>query len=83
MAIDFEKLVKDIVKPLVLNPDDVVVKILSETEDETIDIQLIVHPDDLGRVIGRGGRMASAIRTILYAGATLENVRVRLDIDSY
>lgn len=82
MAIDFEKLVIDIVKPLVVYPDDVAVKILSE-EDDQVAIQLLVHPDDLGRVIGRGGRMANAIRTILYAGATIENVRVRLDIDSY
>lgn len=82
MAIDFEKLVIDIVKPLVVYPDDVVVKILSE-DDDYLTIQLLVNPDDLGRIIGRGGRMASAIRTILYAGATIENVRVRLDIDSY
>lgn len=82
MAIDFEKLVKDIVKPLVVYPDDVLVKVLSEDDDSVL-VQLLVHPDDLGRVIGRGGRTASAIRTILYAGATLENVRVKLDIDSY
>lgn len=82
MAVDFEKLVLDIVKPLVVNPDDVVVKILSD-EDDIITIQLLVNPDDLGRVIGRGGRMANAIRTILYAGATIESVRIRLDIDSY
>lgn len=82
MAIDFEKLVNDIVKPLVVYPDDVVVKILSDDDNE-ISIQLLVNPDDLGRVIGRGGRMANAIRTILYAGGTIENTRIRLDIDSY
>jgi predicted RNA-binding protein YlqC (UPF0109 family) len=82
MAIDFEKLVKDIVKPLVVYPDDVLVKVLSEDDDSVV-VQLLVNPEDLGRVIGRGGRTASAIRTILYAGATLENVRVKLDIDSY
>lgn len=83
MAIDFEKLVKDIVKPLVVYPDDVVVKVLSDDNDDSVVVQLLVNPEDLGRVIGRGGRTASAIRTILYAGATLENVRVKLDIDSY
>ncbi|HPX72099.1 MAG TPA: KH domain-containing protein [Acholeplasmataceae bacterium] len=83
MAIDFEKLVLDIVKPLVVYPDDVVVKVLSDDNDDSVVVQLLVNPEDLGRVIGRGGRTASAIRTILYAGATLENVRVKLDIDSY
>ena len=83
MAIDFEKLVLDIVKPLVVYPDVVVVKVLSDDNDDSVVVQLLVNPEDLGRVIGRGGRTASAIRTILYAGATLENVRVKLDIDSY
>lgn len=83
MAIDFEKLVLDIVKPLVVYPDDVVVKVLSDDNDDSVVVQLLVNPEDLGRVIGRGGRTVSAIRTILYAGATLENVRVKLDIDSY
>jgi len=82
MAVNFEMLIKNIIKPLVMNPDDVVVKILDE-DDKNITIQVIVHSDDLGRVIGRGGRIASAIRTIVYAGAAKENKRVQIDIDSY
>ena len=82
MAIDFEKLVKQIVLPLVVNPEDVLVKVLSE-EDGHINIQLLVSKDDVGRVIGKGGKIASAIRTILYAGASKENKRVHLDIDTY
>ncbi|MDY0276662.1 MAG: KH domain-containing protein [Acholeplasma sp.] len=82
MAINFENLLKSIIKPLVTNPDDVVVKILSE-DDENISIQVIVNNDDLGRVIGKGGRIASAIRTIVYAGATKENKHVQIDIDSF
>ncbi|VEU81200.1 KH domain-containing protein [Haploplasma axanthum] len=82
MAVNFENLLKSIIKPLVTNPDDVVVKILSE-DSETVSISVIVHSDDLGRVIGKGGRIASAIRTIVYAGAAKENKRVQIDIDSY
>ena len=82
MAVNFEMLIKNIIKPLVMNPDDVVVKILDE-DDKNVTIQVIVHSDDLGRVIGRGGRIASAIRTIVYAGAAKENKRVQMDIDSY
>ncbi|HHT55494.1 MAG TPA: KH domain-containing protein [Acholeplasma sp.] len=82
MAVNFEMLIKNIIKPLVMNPDDVVVKILDE-DDKNVTIQVIVHSDDLGRVIGRGGRIASAIRTIVYAGAAKENKRVQIDIDSY
>lgn len=82
MAVNFEKLLKNMIQPLVTNPNDVVVKILSE-DSETVSIQVIVHSDDLGRVIGKGGRIASAIRTIAYAGASKENKRLQIDIDSF
>ena len=82
MATDFEKLVKQIVVPLVVHPEDVLVKILAEDETQ-LNIQLLVNEADLGRVIGKGGKIAHAIRTILYAGASKEGKRVHLDIDSF
>ncbi len=81
MAVNFEKLIKQIVEPLVVSPNDVRVTTLSE-EDNNIHIQLLVNEKDLGRVIGRGGKIASAIRTIIYAGASKEGVRIYLDIDA-
>ncbi|TNF08637.1 MAG: KH domain-containing protein [Bacillota bacterium] len=82
MAVDFEKLIKNMIMPLVVNPDDVLVKILS-SDEETITIQLLVNEADLGRVIGKGGKIASAMRTIVYAGASKEGKRVHIDIDSF
>ena len=82
MAIDFEKLVKNIIEPLVMNPDDIMVKTLSE-DDNLLTIQLLVNEADIGRVIGKSGKIANAVRTILYAGATKEGKRVHLDIDSF
>lgn len=82
MAVDFEKLIKQIVVPLVVSPDDVHVKTLSDEEGLT-HIQLLVNEKDLGRVIGKGGKIASAIRTIVYAGASKEGKRVHIDIDAY
>jgi uncharacterized protein len=82
MAVDFEKLIKNMIMPLVVNPDDVLVKILSNDE-ETITIQLLVNEKDLGRVIGKGGKIANAMRTIVYAGASKEGKRVQIDIDSF
>lgn len=82
MAVDFEKLIKNMILPLVVNPDDVMVKILS-SEDNTITIQLLVNEADLGRVIGKGGKIANAMRTIVYAGASKENKRVHIDIDAF
>lgn len=82
MAVDFAKLIKQIVTPLVVSPDDVSVKVLSE-DDQIIHIQLLVNELDLGRVIGKGGKIATAIRTIVYAGASKVGKRVHLDIDTY
>jgi uncharacterized protein len=82
MAVDFEKLVKNMIMPLVVNPDDVLVKIISE-DDDVIIIQLLVQESDLGRVIGKGGRIANAMRTIVYAGASKEGKRVQLNIDAF
>jgi predicted RNA-binding protein YlqC (UPF0109 family) len=60
------------------NPDQVAV---TETATErTAVIELRVAPDDLGRVIGKEGRTAKAIRTILNAASTRENRRVVLEI---
>ena len=67
---------------MAINPEDVLVKKLAE-DDFQIHIQLLVNKSDVGRVIGKGGRIANAIRTIIYAGASKEGKKVHLDIDSY
>lgn len=82
MAVNFENLIKQIVTPLVSHPEDVLVKTLSD-EGKKLAIQVLVNEEDLGRVIGKGGKIASAIRTIVYAGASKEGVRVRIDIDAF
>jgi len=82
MAVNYEKLIKDLVNPLVTHPEDLMVKKFSE-EDEMLTIQIIVHQDDLGRVIGKNGRIANAIRTIAYASASREGKRVTINIDSF
>lgn len=78
----FETLVKNLFVPLVIHPEDVVVKTISQ-EDILTTLQVLVNQEDLGRVIGKGGRVANAVRTIAYAAAAKEGKRVRIDIDSY
>ncbi len=82
MAIDFENLIKNIVTPLVQHPEDLMVKTLSD-EDDKMMIQVFVNSEDLGRVLGKGGRTASAIRTIVYAGASKEGKHIRVDFASF
>lgn len=81
MAINYEQLIADLIKPLVMNPEDVMVKKFSE-ENELLTIQVIVNQEDLGRVIGKNGRIANAIRTIAYASASKEGKKVQINIDS-
>ncbi len=72
------ELVKFIAKSLVDNPDQVDVK---EIEGEqTVIIELRVAPEDMGKVIGKQGRIAKAIRTVVKAAATKDNKRVVVEI---
>ncbi len=82
MAVDFEKLVLDLVTPLVIHPEDLLVKKFSEDED-SVTIQVLVNQEDLGRVIGRSGRIANAIRTIAYAAASRVGKKININIDSF
>ncbi len=73
-----KELVEYIVKGLVDQPDQVVV---TETRrGSNVTLELKVAADDMGRVIGKGGRVANAIRALLRVMATRDNVRVTLEI---
>lgn len=65
-----------LVKGIVDNPDDVRVESSSSSRGELLEVR--VHPDDLGRVIGRSGRTAKALRTLVTALA--DGQRVRVDV---
>ncbi len=73
-----EELIAFIAKSLVDQPDNVKVK-LAEVE-ETVTIELAVAPEDLGKVIGKQGRTARAMRSLLTASAARLDKRSRLDI---
>jgi uncharacterized protein len=72
------ELVEYLARALVEDPDAVRVEEIEE-DDATL-IEVHVAPDDLGRVIGRSGRVANAIRTVAKAAATHEDKRVLVEI---
>lgn len=82
MAVNYEKLIKDLVTPLVVHPEDLMVKKFSEDES-MLTIQIFVNQNDLGRVIGKNGRIANAIRTIAYASASRDGKKITINIDSF
>ena len=63
-----------LVRGIVDHPDDVQVRSATLRRGELLEVR--VHPDDLGRVIGRGGRTARALRTVVNALASEGSVRV-------
>ena len=73
-----EELVRFIAKNLVDEPDSVVVE--SREDGDTVVISLSVAPSDMGKVIGRQGRIAKAIRTVVKAASVREEKKYMVDI---
>ncbi len=72
-----------IVKNIAKEPDMVSVQQFGGEDDSTI-LEIIVHEDDMGTVIGRNGKMASAIRTLVQAHAYILGLnKVKINIDSF
>ena len=67
--LNYESLVAELVKPLVTHPEDV-------------KTSCTIDPDDLGRVIGKKGRVASAIRTIAHAAAIRQKQNLDIEFDA-
>ena len=81
---DIVQLTEEIVKSLVVDADGVSVKEFPTEEENVILIQVMVNADDIGRVIGKEGRTANAIRTLVQASSALhENKYVKIDIDKF
>ena len=81
---DLVGLTEKIVKSLVLDEESVSVKDFPTEEENVILIQVMVREDDMGRVIGKAGKTANAIRTLVQASSTLkENKYVKIDIDKF
>jgi predicted RNA-binding protein YlqC (UPF0109 family) len=73
------ELLEFLARSLVAEPDAVNVSEVEEIDGEVL-LEIEVADDDLGRVIGRGGRVANALRYVMKAAATREEKRVVVDI---
>ena len=76
--LNLKEILLDITRAIVDHPDDVVVT-AEETENE-VTLVLNVHADDMGMVIGRHGRIAKAIRSVMKAAGTTCNKKVTVEI---
>ncbi len=81
---DFVSLTEKIVKSIVMDSESVRVKEFETEDSATILIQVMVSENDFGRVIGKGGRTANAIRTLVQASSAMhDNKYVKIDIDKF
>jgi predicted RNA-binding protein YlqC (UPF0109 family) len=79
-SVDYAVLVAGLIKPLVTHPEAVVVNVES-IEDGNVKVVALVHQDDLGRVIGKKGRVAGAIRTLAHAAAIRNKETVEIEFN--
>ena len=73
-----KELVEFIAKKLVTHPEDVKVRVIENEEGQVLELR--VHPEDMGKVIGRGGKTAKAMRSLLASATTKSNTRAVLQI---
>ncbi|MBQ9267078.1 MAG: KH domain-containing protein [Clostridia bacterium] len=73
-----EEMLKTIVKYLVDNPD--AIEVTKRQEEKSTTLELRVAGEDMGKVIGKQGKMAKAIRTLMKAYATKEGTKINVDI---
>ena len=81
---DLVALTEKLVKSIVLDSDAVSVKEFTAEKENEVLIQVMVSEADIGRVIGKQGRTANAIRTLVQASSALkDNKYIRIDIDKF
>ena len=76
--INLQQTLTDIAKAIVDSPEEV--QVTAEEDERSITLTLTVSPDDMGMVIGRHGRIAKAIRTVIKAAAVNSGKKVNVDI---
>ena len=78
------ELTEAIIKRLVADPETVSVKEFDTEEENTVQIEVLIQEDDMGRVIGKKGKIATSIKTLIQAKAYNEgNNKVKVNIDSF
>lgn len=81
---DLVLLTETIIKKIVTDPESVSVKEFQTEEENEIQIEVLISSDDMGKVIGKNGKIINSIRTIVQASSSLgDNKKVKINVDSY
>ena len=81
--IDFEKVLLDVVKPMVDDANSVSVKEMAGLDDDEVVLYVYAKNDDIARLIGKQGIMATAIRNMMAIGSRKAEKRINIKFESY
>ena len=81
--IDYEKVLIDLVKPMVDDPDSVRVQTMDSINENELVLYVYAKNEDIARLIGRQGNMAGAIRQMMSVCSRLDNRRISIKFESY
>lgn len=81
--VDYETVVMDLVRPIVEDKNSLSVKIMPSLDDEEILVYVYANSEDVARLIGRKGSMASAIRHMMSVASRKEEKRITIKFESY
>ena len=80
---NIEKLIRDIIDPLVTNKDALMIRQMPSNEENELFMLIIGDSDDIARLIGRGGSVADSIREVVSVAGKLSNQRIRIKFESF
>lgn len=78
---ELDKVLFDLVKPMVQNPDSLEVRIMPETNEREVVLNVYAKNDDIARLIGRKGSMASALRQVMSVASHTDNKKISIKFE--
>ncbi|MDF9824385.1 putative RNA-binding protein YlqC (UPF0109 family) [Breznakia sp. PF5-3] len=80
---DYEKIILDLITPIVDDKDSLSVKVMSTLDENEVLLHVYANSDDVARLIGRRGMMASSIRQMMSIASRKENKMITIKFESY
>lgn len=81
--LDYEKIIRSLVEPLVENPEAILIRVEGEDDSKDITILVVSEKDDTSRLIGRKGSVANALREVISVAGKSDKKHIHLKFESF